>query len=336
LSKAAPAVHAIVGDRAYDSFLAEEALEAVLAEAVGPERADAVEAFRGEEATWARVLDAARTRSLFAARRAVVVRGADALKGEPDGLEAFLGDPTPGVVLVLLAAKPDRRRSVWKKLLDGARVVKAEPLKGAALRGRVQEELRRRKLKVPPEALEELIDRVGQDLRRLMGELDKLEAFAQGRAAGLTAEEVAGVLGRGLSQPIFKLSDAFAERNARETLELAEALLDEGEEAVRILGVLHRALRQVRAAAALRGQRLGRDEVAARLGLPPNMAFKAQILMDAARAWSEEDLRRALTALMRADRELKTGGPTRAVLGAAVLESCGKRAAARPARPSAR
>jgi len=90
------AVHAIVGDRAFDSFLAEEALEALLAEAVGKERADAVEAFRGEEATWARVFDAARTRSLFAAQRAVVVRDADALKGEPDGLDAFRAIRRPG------------------------------------------------------------------------------------------------------------------------------------------------------------------------------------------------------------------------------------------------
>src|SRR5215510_14252201 len=221
MTKAA-AVHAIVGDRAYDSFLAEEALERVLSETVGAERADAVEVFRGEEASWAHVLDAARTRSLFATRRAVVVRAADALKGEPDGLDSFLGDPTPGVSLVLLAAKPDRRRTVWKRLLEKAKVVKAEPLKGAALRGRLQDELRRRRLGVPAEAAEELIDRVGQDLRRLMGELDKLEAFSHGRTGPLTAEEVSAVLGRGLSQPLFKLSDAFGARDARLALELTE------------------------------------------------------------------------------------------------------------------
>jgi DNA polymerase-3 subunit delta len=332
----ASAVHAIVGDRAFDSFLAEEALEALLAEAVGKERADAVEAFRGEEATWARVLDAARTRSLFATQRAVVVRDADSLKGEPDGLDAFLGDPPPGVVLVLLAAKPDRRRTVWKKLLERARVVKAEPLKGAALRARLQDELRRRKLAVPGEAVEEVLERVGQDLRRMMGELDKLEAYAHGRSGALSADEVAAVLGRGLAQPLFKLSDAFAARDAAGTLELLEALLDEGEEAVKLLGVLHRALRQLRAAVVLRGMRVGRDEAASRLGLPPNMAFKAQILLDAARAWTEDDLRRALAALARADRELKSGGPPRVVLGAAVAEGCGKRPGAKPARPSGR
>jgi len=215
-------------------------------------------------------------------------------------------------------------------------VVKAEPLKGAALRARLQDELRRRKLAVPGEAVEEVLERVGQDLRRMMGELDKLEAYAHGRSGALSAEEVAAVLGRGLAQPLFKLSDAFGARDAAGTLELLEALLDEGEEAVKLLGVLHRALRQLRAAVVLRGMRLGRDEAASRLGLPPNMAFKAQILLDAARAWTEDDLRRALAALARADRELKSGGPPRVVLGAAVAEGCGKRPGAKPARPSGR
>jgi len=42
----------------------------------------------------------------------------------------------------------------------------------------VEEALRGRGLRFAPDALDELIAEVGQDLRRLMGEVDKLEAFA--------------------------------------------------------------------------------------------------------------------------------------------------------------
>ena len=63
-------MHAVVGA---DSYLAEQALEALLAEWVGSERADSVQVLRGDEATWGRVLEAARTGSLFSSRRAVVV-----------------------------------------------------------------------------------------------------------------------------------------------------------------------------------------------------------------------------------------------------------------------
>ena len=50
-----------------------------------------------------------------------------------------------------------------------------------------------------------------QDLRRLLGEVDKLEAFREGQDA-LRAEDVAAVLGRGMARPLYLLSDAIAAR----------------------------------------------------------------------------------------------------------------------------
>jgi DNA polymerase-3 subunit delta len=327
----AAGVHLILGT---DSFLAEEALEELLQRAVGPDRAAAVQALHGDETTWARVLDSAGMGSLFAERRAIVVRGAEGLKGDGEGLESYLESPTPGVTLIFLAAHLDKRRTAFKQLLGKAAVVRAEPKKGQALRGYVAEHARRRKLKLTEEGFEELLDRVGQDLRRLMGELDKLQAYGQGERA-LSAEAVAEVLGRGLAPPFYRLGDAIAGRDADRVLSLTEALLEEGEEPVKIVGTLYRSLRQVREAVALRARRAPRGEIA-RL-LPANMAFKLPALLEAAERWSEPDLKRALVALGRADRGMKTGADARVALTVAVAEACsgsrgGARNAPRPGR----
>jgi DNA polymerase-3 subunit delta len=293
---------------------------------VGADRGDAQALLRGEETSWARVLEAARTRSLFADRRAVVVRNAEALRGDGEGLAGYLDDPTPGVSLVFVAAKLDKRRSTWKTLLDRATVVTVEPLKEPALRARLAAELRRRQLQVAPEGIEEIVGRVGQDLRRLLGELDKLEAFAQGGA--LTAEQVAACLGRGIAQPLYKLSDAFVARDASETLARMEEVLAEGEAPVLVLGTLFRALRQVRGAAGMKNAPA--EEVAARLQVHP---FKVRFLREGARRWPEVDLRGALDALAAADERLKTGVDGRVALTAAVAAACG--AAPRPSPPRA-
>lgn len=281
---------------------------------------------RGEEAGWARVLEAARTRSLFAERRAVVVRNAEALRGDGEGLAAYLDDPTPGLSLIFVAARVDRRRSVWKTLLERAAVVTVEPLKEPALRARLATELRSRRLDVAPEGLEEILSRVGQDLRRLMGELDKLEAFGQGRP--LSAEQVATCLGRGIAQPLYKLSDAFVARDVARVLSRIEEVLAEGEAPVMVLGTLFRALRQVRGAAGLPGTPFG--ELAARLQVPP---FKVKALLDGVRRWPAAELRRALDALAQADQRLKSGVDGRVALTAAVAAAC--RAATRPSPPPA-
>jgi DNA polymerase-3 subunit delta len=333
------AIQAIVGE---DTYLAEEALERVLATAIGNDRQDGLQVLYGDETRWEDVLGSARTGSLFASRRAIVVRRADLLKYanapvedeaperegrkakarvKEDPVEAFGADPPPGVTLVLMAAKPDRRRNPWKKLLPLAAVHDVSPKKGRALRAHVEAELRARGLRFAPDALNELLGEVGQDLRRLMGEVDKLEAFAEGRK-DITADDLGAVLGRGLGQPLYLLSDSFSSREVAASLEHVERLLGDGEEGLRILSTLHRSLRQVRGAVAMREARAPRDAIGAKL-LPPNMQFKLDALVDASKRWTEADLRRALQALGRADRRMKRGGDSATTLVAAVAESCG-------------
>jgi DNA polymerase-3 subunit delta len=310
-------VQAIVGE---DTYLAEEALERILAASIGEDRDDALRVLYGDETKWEEVLGAARTGSLFAPRRAIVVRRADQLKGDEEAVTTYAADPAPDAVLVLVAARPDRRRNPWKKLLPKVTVHDATPRKGRALRAHVEDALRRRGLRFASDALNDLIAEVGQDLRRLMGEVDKLEAFAGGRK-DISADDVAAVLGRGLGQPLYLLSDAFAARDTAASLELVERLLGDGEEGLRLLSTLHRSLRQVRGARAMREARVPRDDIGAKI-LPPSMQFKLDALLEASRRWSEADLRRALAALGRADRRMKRGGDPATMLVAAVVESC--------------
>ena len=46
-------VHAVVGGKAFDSYLAEQIVEKIVAAAVGDDRGDAVEVLRGDETGWA-------------------------------------------------------------------------------------------------------------------------------------------------------------------------------------------------------------------------------------------------------------------------------------------
>jgi len=329
-ARAAGGVHAVLGP---DSFLAEAHLERILGEAVGREREGAVEVVHGDETSWGRLVDSARTGSLFVKRRALVVRGADSLKGDEDALASYLEDPSPDVTLVLVASRPDRRKSAWKKVVAGATVHPADPPRGRALRSYVADHLGRRGLRLEPDALDALIERVGQDLRRLVGEVDKLEAWAAGKRA-ITADDVALVSGRGMARPLYKLGDAVAYRDAPEALALVDELLENGEEAFLVLGALHRSVRQMRAVLAMREARVPRDEMAARL-LPANMAFKMPSLLEASARWSEGELSRALLAIERADRRVKNGSDGRVALTAAVAEAC-RREAARPSSPRGR
>jgi DNA polymerase-3 subunit delta len=325
-------VQAIVGE---DSYLAEAALERILAAAVPGERHESVSVLYGDESRWEDVLAAARAGSLFAASRAVVVRRAELLKyalapkdpkddAAGDPVDAYLAGPAPDATLVLLAARPDKRRKPWKSLLakgSPVEVHEAVPKRGRALRSHVEEELRRRGLRLSRDVLDLLIDEVGQDLRRLMGEIDKLEVWVEGRTE-ITVEDASALLGQGLGQPLYLLSDAFAARDTAKALELLERLLGEPGQGPLVVAALHRSLRQVRSAVALRQAGVPAPQIGARL-LPPNMQFKLEALLTASKRWSERDITRALTVLEQTDRGIKRGGDASVALTSAVVTTSG-------------
>lgn len=319
-------VHLIAGDKSgYDSFVAEEALEGILLEAVGKQRDDGVSVFHGDETSWGRILESARTRSLFVSRRAIVVRGADGLRGDHAALEAYLDDPAPDVAIALVARKVDGRKQPWKLLSQRGTIHKAVTPRGRALEGWLREALSERGLRLTPDGEVELRERVGQDLRRLSGELDKLEAWKD-KGKPLDAAAVAAIIGRGMAPPFYVFGDAVAERDVARSLELSEDMLEAGESAPGLIATMYRSLRQLRMLKALEAERRPPDELVKALGLPANMAFKLKILRGAARRWPEGELRRALAALAAADRLLKLGGSDpRVVVTQAVMAALGAR-----------
>ena len=280
--------------------------------AVGADRADAVQVFRGDETTWARRRWTRRARARSSPpRRAVVVRNAEALEGRGRrSCAAYLDDPTPGRAPHppggqarqaqdgLEAAARARRRCTPARAAEGARRCARTS----------QEQLRRRKL-APARRRARRAARAGRpgpapaDGRA--GQAGGLRGRPQGPAR--RAEDVAAVLGRGLAQPLYKLGDAFSRARRAGGARAAGGAARGGRGAAAILATLHRALRQVRGARALRGARAprGRRSVLAGCGRLP---FKVGDVLEAARRWSERRAaRRALRALDAADRRIKTG-----------------------------
>ena len=328
------ALHLVLGSKtngSLDPVLADRAVERLLAAAVGDaDRDEAVRVLRGNDTTWGKVAEATRARSLFATRRAVVVRGAEQVrKGGEESFLAALDPLDPDVTLVLVAAKVDGRLALWKKVSGLAQAHSAEPLRGRELQSEVAAALAERRLRLDAESIKAIVDHAGSDLGRLLREVEKLEAYAGG-AATLSLDEVEAVLGRAAGKPLWKLSDAFAERQMAVAVgELAD-LVEGGEPELRILATLHGALRRVVGAAALREAGVSAEQLGFKLGLPTNQHFKVPALLRAARSWPEPAARAARAALAGADRRIKLSVEPEAALLAAVVASL--RPSGRPAR----
>ena len=196
---------------------------------------------------WA-VLDLARTVPMLAARRIVVLQGAervlqalrdeDGKSDEIDALEAYLKQPDPGAALVFVAeGAPDRRLKVVSTVEKHATVVSCDPLgeKGDGPAAWLKAAAAREGVRIQPEAVRFLAALAGNDIDRLRAEFDRALLFAAGDGI-MTEAAVREVVGARTSQDTWALNNALRAGDTRRALVELRLKLEAGEPPYLILG----------------------------------------------------------------------------------------------------
>jgi DNA polymerase-3 subunit delta len=169
--------------------------DAVLATGVAEFNFDRLD---GQTTTPAQLVDSVHALPVMAARRLVVLREPAekraAARGLLDALAELVAASAPeserGTVLVVLAAKPDRRQRWVKAFEASGTVVDCEPLRGArTLIGFVRGEAQRQGVELGSGAAELLVERIGPQLLILRRELEKAALFA-GPTGRVTREHI--------------------------------------------------------------------------------------------------------------------------------------------------
>ena len=160
--------------------------------------------------------------------------------------------------------------------------------------------------RITPEAIRLLVASVGDDLRLLAGEIEKL-SVAVGRGGQIGVEQVRALTPQVSQSVIFDLTDALARRDRQRALALLHEELAKGTAAQQIVGLIAaqtRSLMQVKAMAE-RGMRA--PQIAQTAGMPPFVVEKSLTL---ARQFSVAQLEAAHRALLETDVALKTSRMT--------------------------
>ena len=293
-------------------------------------RATGVERFEGEGL--ASALDAARTRPLLGDRRVVVVDAPELLSGkgkvkesDAEAIKRYADNPPEHALLVLVAAKVDRRKALAKTLIERATLIDCARPKEREIPRWIAAQAAELGLKLPPQAAQALADAVGVDTGLAARELDKLCLLvgkgpdeSQGRSlTAVSAEAVETALGPSRAVGAFALEDALLAGRGAEAMEALDRHL-EGAGSGLPLPLLGRLASIVRRLAVARGVvETGGDEGKVRktLGCHP---FVAKKYTQAARGVGRR-ADRALAACVDADRALKSGGDARAALARIVL-----------------
>lgn len=282
-----------------------------------------VEIFDGKGLDAARAISAARTLPMMADKRLVLLRRFDAMAPtEQNQLAEYLTAPSDSACFVLVGDKLDGRSKLAKAAKKAGCLIDAKPLRGGELREFIRAEAKAREHNIAPQAIEALLDAVGDDLAAIDDAMERLSLFV-GAGQRIDADAVTQCVTRIRVESIWSLVDAIGLKDRRKGVAAAQSLLDDREPPLRLLAMVARQLRMVARMREALSEGLRPQDAAKRAGAPP---FKAGDLTESARRFTADSLGDAFALLAEADRALKgSKRPPDVVLQDAVLALCADR-----------
>jgi DNA polymerase-3 subunit delta len=158
-------------------------------------------------------------------------------------------------------------------------------------------------LSVSPAAVALLADLIGNDLRALSQELEKLGTYAQGRP--ITEDDVRLLVSASREASVLAMVDAVVEGRSSVAIRLLEQLQNEGAAPTYLLNMITRQYRHLIMAKELLLARLSAEEIGRRLGIASDFALR-KVLEQTAR-YSLPPLEAAYRRLLEADAAIKRG-----------------------------
>jgi len=230
----------------------------------------------------------------------------DSLSPVVEKLIAYLGRLPKTARLIFVESRTLSRRHPVVRYAQKAKhgFVKefARPRPGELTRW-IQERLRAKGGTITPSALAQLAAFVGNDLRLLDMELEKLITYV-GTGRPINDRDVRLLVAAVQAANIFHLVDALGHRDSQRALAILRELLDAGHPPAYLMYMITRQFRILLQVRELLDRHLGPRQIQAELGLHPYVAEKA---LRQARNFTPAQIERMYDRLVEADEAIKTG-----------------------------
>jgi DNA polymerase-3 subunit delta len=262
-----------------------------------------VETFHADGLEVERLLDAYRAYPVMADRRLLTLKGCDRLSADQcRALEPMVTDSVDSTIVIATGEKVDARRRLFKQMATLGQAVEFRALYDNEVPAWITRHCREEGIAIEPEGADVLRIYVGPHPRELASEIEKLALYV-GAGHTITRDSVIALASSSGEASIFGLTDAIAVGDRKKASSLLQALLNQGEEPIRIVAMINRHLNLLLKTAVLEAQGLPAAELSRRLGVSPY--FLPSYRSQASKANSRE-LWEGLEALSEADLNLKS------------------------------
>ena len=182
--------------------------------------------------------------------------------------------PDTTVLVVLVDEVLDASNPLLKAAKIHGKAIHSTLPKGAALESWIGKRAKSIGVTIRPEAAAMLANFIGSQPRLLANELDKLAMYA-GEGAVITVDNVRTLSAQVQEARVFDLTDALAQRNRKQALDILHDLLADGEAPLRLISMITSQVRSLLLVKELSQKGMRVPEIASTAGLAPFVAEKA-------------------------------------------------------------
>jgi DNA polymerase-3 subunit delta len=298
-----------------EDFLVDECVNRIIAALVPSEmRGFNLDVMYGSKSEAKEVVAHASSYPMMGERRVVIVKEFEKLvagEAAKEAVENYVQHLLPSTCLVLVSGEPDFRKRPFTDLKKSATIISCDQLYDNQVPAWIEARVHAKQKEASPEACRMLQAYVGNSLRALDNEIDKLLIYTGDRKE-ITGEDIAAVVGASKGFTVFDLQNCIGKKDAKGALTVLARMMEAGESPQLIIIMLTRFLTTLLKIGELKQRRIPDSQFATELKISPY--FLKQYLEYHAN-FSPSHIENGFRALLFADATLKsTTSDTRIIM----------------------
>lgn len=259
--------------------------------------------FEGKDIPIGEVIDLAETLPFLAEHRVILISDSGLFSSGGEKMAEYLSSPNESTIFIFNESSIDKRSKLFKAVQSKGYVAEFGVQDENTLKRWIAGVLAREGKKITENTVQLLISKTGTDMDNIHMELEKLICYSMGREV-ITNEDVEAICTTRITNHIFDMINAIAERQKSRALTLYYDLLALKEPPMRILFLIARQCNILLQVKELKSKGHDNKTIASKIGVPP---FIVQKHINQAAKFKTSSLQRAVTQCVEAEEAVKQG-----------------------------
>lgn len=259
--------------------------------------------FQGKDVPVGEIIDLAETLPFLAQRRVIFINDSGLFKSGGEKMAEYLAAPNETTFFVFTESEVDKRSKLYKAVQSKGYVAEFSIQDENTLKRWIAGTLAKEGKKITENTVSLFLSKTGTDMENIQMELEKLICYCMDREI-VTDADVEAICTTRISNHIFDMINAIAEKNKHRALDLYYDLLALKEPPMRILFLIARQCNMLLQAKELKSKGYDNRTIASKMGIAPFIAGK---YLTQASKFKTSTLKTAVEKCVDAEAAVKSG-----------------------------